>query len=133
MRTLAIVLALTVIAVPTITDTAMMEGIILSQTVTVTAYTKYESCSNKPDCLTASGKPVVVGHAAMSRDLEKKGLKFGDKIHLIGIGHFILEDRMHRKWRNRIDIFMDNYGKAKQFGIQKTLIVASRQKGWISA
>lgn len=134
MRTAFIMLlALTAIAVPTHTETAMMEGVVLSQMVTVTAYTRYESCSNRPDCLTASGKPVVVGHAAMSRDLERKGLRFGDKIHLVGIGFFILEDRMHRRWRNRVDIFMDDYRDAKNFGIRRAVMVASREKGRVSA
>lgn len=134
MRLLATVIALTVLMIATPTDSANYQ-VVMNETVTVTAYTKYESCSKKknPDCLTASGIPVGVGHAAMSRDLERQGLRFGDRIHLIGIGDFVIQDRTHERWRKRIDIYMESYREALQFGKKKARMFATREKGWISA
>lgn len=134
MRLVAILIALTaLLAIATPIDSAIVK-VVLDEKVTVTAYTKYESCSKKknPDCLTASGEPVAVGHAAMSRDLERKGLRFGDRIHLIGYGSFIIQDRTHERWTKRIDIYMESYRDALKFGKKKMRMVASRGK-WVSA
>jgi 3D (Asp-Asp-Asp) domain-containing protein len=135
MRLVAILIALTaMIATPTVIDSAIVK-VVMDAKVTVTAYTKYESCSKRknPDCLTASGIPVEVGHAAMSRDLERKGLRFGDRIHLIGYGNFVIQDRTHARWKNRIDVYMESYQDALKFGKRKMWMVASREKAWVGA
>lgn len=135
MKSLVIVLTLTaILSTATKIEPAVVK-VVMDMDVTVTAYTKYESCSKKknPECLTASGIPVEVGYAAMSRDLERKGLRFGDRIHLIGYGNFIIQDRTHARWKNRIDLYMESYQDALKFGKRKMRMVVSRNKNWVSA
>jgi 3D (Asp-Asp-Asp) domain-containing protein len=135
MRTLAIVLAVTImISIATTIDSAIVKVVMMNDNITVTAYSKQESCSkSNVDCKTASGIPVALGHAAMSRDLEKQGLRFGDRIHLNGIGTFVIQDRTHSRWKKRIDIFMESHRSAIVFGKKKASMIAIRDGGWVSA
>lgn len=83
--------------------------------VKVSAYTLTELNSDK----TASGKYPKKGYIAISRDLEEKhGLKFGDKVHIKGLGIFEIQDRMSEEKRNWVDIYMTSYKKAVRFGIK---------------
>ncbi|PKN76247.1 MAG: hypothetical protein CVU51_17795 [Deltaproteobacteria bacterium HGW-Deltaproteobacteria-1] len=68
---------------------------------------------------TASGEFVRPGIVAVSRDLEKQGLKLGTKIEISGMGTFVVKDRTNKKNRNNIDIFMNSHAKAMRFGRQK--------------
>jgi len=87
--------------------------------VKVSAYSLIEL--NNKDGKTASGRNPKAGYIALSRDLEQKhGLKFGDRVHINGLGIFEFQDRMSEEKRNWVDIYMTSYGKALQFGI-KTL------------
>lgn len=85
--------------------------------VSVTAYTLKECYQNKG--ITASGEYVRPGIVAVSRDLEKQGLKLGTKIKISGMGTFVVKDRTSRKNRSNIDIFMNSHAKAIRFGRQK--------------
>ena len=64
--------------------------------------------------LTASGcKPIAGITIAASRSIP-----FGT--HIVIEGHdYIVQDRLSRKYDNRIDIFMSSEHEAKQFGIKK--------------
>ncbi len=87
--------------------------------VKVSAYTLTEL--NDKDGKTASGKNPKAGYIAISRDLEQKhGLKFGDKVHIKGLGMFEIQDRTSEEKQNWVDIYMTSYRKALRFGI-KTL------------
>ena len=85
--------------------------------VSVTAYTPvWNQCDSTP-FITASNRRVREGIVALSRDLEKKfNLKWGDKVRLRGLGVFEFQDRMHRRWKRKVDIFMWNKKKALEFG-----------------
>ena len=85
--------------------------------VSVSAYTPtHKECDSTP-LITASNKKVRKGIVALSRDLERKfNLRFGDKIKLYGIGTFEFQDRMHKRWKKRVDVFMWNKKKAFEFG-----------------
>lgn len=87
--------------------------------VKVSAYTLTEL--NDSDGKTASGRNPKAGYIAISRDLEQKhGLKFGDRVHIKGLGIFEVQDRTSEEKKNWVDIYMTNYRKAVRFGI-KTL------------
>ena len=90
--------------------------------VKVTAYTLFELKDSEG--ITASGKEVKVGYVAISRDLEKKhGLSFGDKIHLKGLGVFEIQDRTHYSKTNLIDVYMESYRRALDFGVRELEMV----------
>ena len=92
--------------------------------VSVSAYNPTRDQCDSTPFITASNQRVRKGIVALSRDLEKEfGLKFGDKVHLLGIGTFVFADRMHRRWKRREDLFMFSRKKAKIFGRQKTIMV----------
>jgi 3D (Asp-Asp-Asp) domain-containing protein len=83
-------------------------------TVTVTAYSPGDSGT-----ITASGKRAKPGMLAISRDLERLlGLRFGDRVRLVGYGTFPVEDRMARRWKRRVDVRVATHREARQFGIR---------------
>ena len=44
---------------------------------------------------------------AVSRDLEKMGLRHGVKITISGLeGEWTVGDRMHGRWKRKIDVYM---------------------------
>lgn len=85
--------------------------------VTLTAYSPTPDQCGPDPFTTASGEKVRTGIVALSRDIEKEyNLKFGDKIKIIGLGVFEFQDRMHRKWKKKVDIFLWERRKAIEFG-----------------
>ena len=95
-------------------------------TVTVTAYNSlaYQTSSNPH--ITAWGDSLVPGMQciAISRDLIAKGLKHNTPVKIDGFeGIFLVKDKMHTRWKNRIDIYMDlDVKKAKNWGKRKVKI-----------
>ena len=60
---------------------------------------------------------------AVSRDLEKEGLTRGSKIYIEGMGEFEVLDRMNKRWKNRVDIWMEeDTSKARKFGKKELLV-----------
>mgnify|MGYP003805318899 CR=1 FL=1 len=94
--------------------------------IDVTAYTLTECYHNKG--VTASGEMVRPGIIAVSRDLEKKGMKIGTRVRIGALGTFVVKDRTH--WRNRgnIDIYMTSYKEALKFGRRKYTFVVEGEK-----
>lgn len=86
----------------------------------ITAYTLEECHANKG--ITASGKKVKVGMVAVSPDLMKKGLKFGEKIEIENLGTFVVADRTSKRLKNTIDIFMNSSKSARKFGKRKYIL-----------
>lgn len=84
----------------------------------ITAYTPHE---NKGSRITASGKKVREGYVAVSKDLYKSGWKFGKKVQ-IKKKTYIIQDILPSR-KSGIDIFMENYDKAIQFGVQRHDVV----------
>lgn len=88
--------------------------------VTATAYNS--SKSGKPS-IGAWGDKLVDGMKAIavSRDLIKMGLTHGTEVKIEGLpGTYKVMDKMNRRWRRKIDIYM---GKAtKEWGKRKVNI-----------
>lgn len=61
---------------------------------------------------------------AISRDLEKMGLKRGVEVEIDGLaGRYKVLDRMARRWRKKIDIFMgEDIAAARTWGKRKVTI-----------
>ncbi len=83
---------------------------------TVTAYSPTErECDDTP-FLAASGRRPKVGTVAVSRDLFYSGWVFGSRIYIEGLGIYRINDLMHPRWENRIDVFLESERLARRFG-----------------
>ena len=85
--------------------------------VTATIYHAVPEQTDNTPHITASGKHIDMedpqSHRwiAVSRDLEDLGFTFGVKVCVTGAGQldgiWIVQDRMNRKWKNRIDFLVN--------------------------
>ena len=95
--------------------------------VTATAYNSVPSQTSDihPE-ITAWGDSLKPGMKviAVSRDLIAKGLKYNTMVRIDEFSDtFYVKDKMHHKWRNSIDIYMDNdIKKAREWGRRKLII-----------
>ena len=77
--------------------------------VTATAYNSLTNQTNNNPNITAFGDTLKPGlkYIAVSRDLLKEGLKEYTPIKIDSLeGIYFVKDKMHRRWKNRIDIYM---------------------------
>jgi 3D (Asp-Asp-Asp) domain-containing protein len=83
----------------------------IDQTV-ATAYNSLESQTDSSPWITASGSRCRKGVIAANH------LPFGTKVMIEGFGDqiFVVEDRMNRRYKKRIDIWMRSYRDAIKFG-----------------
>ncbi|RKE95398.1 3D domain-containing protein [Ichthyenterobacterium magnum] len=94
--------------------------------VTATAYNSlaYQTSSNPH--ITAFGDSLKPGlkYIAVSRDLLSLGLKHNTQVKIEGFdGIYLVKDKMNKRWKNRIDIYMGTDVKAaKKWGRQKVTI-----------
>ena len=95
-------------------------------TVTASAYNSLKVQGQGNPEITAWGDTLAadVLSIAVSRDLIKKGLKHNTPVIIEGFeGVFIVNDKMHPRWRNKIDIFMgEDKEKALKWGRRKVQI-----------
>jgi 3D (Asp-Asp-Asp) domain-containing protein len=92
--------------------------------LTVTAYTPTEQECDSDPLVTASMRKVRQGTIAVSRDLFYSGWVFGMKVYVEGLGVFEINDLMGKNHKQRIDVFMWEKNKAKEFGRKKLVDVA---------
>ncbi len=98
--------------------------------VDVTAYNAEKGQTDDSPFTTASNQRVREGIIAISRDLEEDyGLSFGDKVFLVGIGVFEVQDRMNRRWKRKVDIFMWSKKEALKFGRKETKMLIELKEG----
>ncbi|MEH6535986.1 MAG: hypothetical protein V7719_06310 [Psychroserpens sp.] len=94
--------------------------------VTATAYNSlaYQTSSNP--YITAFGDSLKPGlrSIAVSRDLLKNGFEHNTLVKVEGLeGTYLVKDKMNRRWRNRIDIYMGiDVNAARQWGKRKVNI-----------
>ena len=91
---------------------------------TITAYSATESECDSDPTITASMRKVRPGTVAVSRDLFNKGWTFGGKIYIKSLGVYEINDLMHERYKNRVDVFIGDTVKARKFGVKKDVIVA---------
>jgi 3D (Asp-Asp-Asp) domain-containing protein len=94
--------------------------------VTATAYTSHRSQTNQNPTLAAWGDTLKPGMRciAVSRDLLKMGLTRNTPVRIKGLpGVYMVKDKLHRRWTNRIDIYHGlDVQAAKQWGKRKVVI-----------
>ncbi len=88
-------------------------------TVMATAYTSEVAQTDSTPFTTASGTTVRDGVIAANF------LPIGTKVkipNVYGDQIFTVEDRMNARYTNRVDIWMEDIGEAREFGVQKVQI-----------
>lgn len=94
--------------------------------VIASAYNSTVGQTSKNPNITAFGDSLKPGmkYIAVSRDLIRKGLKHNTPVKIEGFeGVYLVKDKMHRKWRNHIDIYMgEDIQAAKNWGRRKVCI-----------
>lgn len=104
------------------------EEIIFNDTLTViaSAYNSLPLQTEGNPKITAWGDTLSpdVPSIAVSRDLLKKGLDYSTPVKIEGFdGVFVVNDKMHPRWRNKIDIYMGvDKKKAMRWGRRKVEI-----------
>jgi len=92
-------------------------------TMSIVTVTAYHHCPGSKG-ITSSGRRVKVGMIALSRDLERNlNMDFGDRVLLHGMGVFEFQDRMASRWNKKADIYLDNQGKARNFGVKRYVVL----------
>ena len=91
----------------------------VKRTLTVTAYSPERNQTDDTPNITATNNRVRPGIVAVSRDLFDKGWVFGKKVYIKGMGIFTIDDLMHQRKRNQVDIFMPDTSQALEFGRQQ--------------
>ena len=88
--------------------------------VTASAYTSHKNQCQGDPTLGAWGDRLKPGvkSIAVSHDMLRKGLRHGSKVSIDGLkGTYTVKDKMHSKWRNKIDIYMGyDRNRALQWG-----------------
>lgn len=97
-----------------------------SMMVTASAYNSLESQGVGNVNITAFGDTLVPGmkSIAVSQDLIEKGLTHNTRVKISGLeGTYIVNDKMHPRWKNKIDIYMGvDRNKALEWGRRKVEI-----------
>lgn len=92
-------------------------------TVKATAYNSLAYQTSSTPTIAAWGDSLKPGdkYIAVSKDLLKLGLNRNTEVKLEGFsGTYLVKDKMHSKWRNRIDIYMGtDVKKAIEYGVKK--------------
>ena len=98
---------------------SLMTGEITKMNVFVTGYSSTYWQTDSTPFITAAGTSVRDGIVATNL------LAFGTKIkipELYGNRIFVVEDRMHRRNSQHVDVWFSSYSQAKNFGISNTYI-----------
>ncbi|UGU18358.1 3D domain-containing protein [Sinomicrobium kalidii] len=107
------------------TNKAPQQSITLE--VTAVAYNSVNSQTTTGNpALTAWGDKLKPGMKAIavSRDLIKMGLDYNTKVKIEGLdGVYVVKDKMHKRWKKKIDIYMGQDVKAaRRWGKRKVTI-----------
>jgi 3D (Asp-Asp-Asp) domain-containing protein len=96
--------------------------------VIITGYSSTVEETDSTPFLTASMTSVRPGIIALSRDLIRRynpsaPFRFGDRVHVEGIGVFTVEDTMNERWERRADIWFPSAEEARRWG-RRTLAIS---------
>jgi len=81
--------------------------------VRMTAYPPDRRHTDDSPYVTAFNTRVRRGILAVSRDLENVyGWSYGKEVVILGVGRFVVEDRMHRRHRASVDIWVPTVREA---------------------
>lgn len=89
----------------------------------VTAYNPVSSQTDSTPCLTANGTEICTEHKNI---IAANWLPFGTKVQIpdyFGDRIFEVQDRMNKRYSDRIDVLMYDLTEAKRFGKRKLRII----------
>jgi len=110
-----------------------------------TAYTSSPRETDSTPFITATGARTRLGIIAVSRDLLGSDLPYGSLVRLKDLGRwkdgkdagrfdalfrdivFVVEDTMHRRKRQQIDIWLPDRSLALKFGVRRVKVVVLRR------
>ena len=95
-----------------------------ARTILVTAYSSTKDQTDSSPCTTANGFNVCAN--GEENVIAANFLPFGTKVQFpeyFGDREFVVQDRMHRRFSNRVDIWMKTRTAAKQFGVKHLKMV----------
>lgn len=99
--------------------------------VSASAYNSTVEQTNSAPFIGAWGDRLQPGvkSIAVSRDLLKKGLAHNSVVKIEGFdGEYVVKDKMNKRWKNKIDIYMGLDQKAaKEWGIRKVTITFNKK------
>jgi 3D (Asp-Asp-Asp) domain-containing protein len=111
----------------------MILNILKTLLVTATVYNADPSQTDDSPFITASGAvieqccPGDHRWIAVSRDLEAEGFVFGAKVRITGTdgfdGIWVVQDRMNKRWKKRIDFLVNKSMKGGKWNNVKLTIV----------
>ncbi len=95
--------------------------------VVATGYSSSIYETDSTPFITASNTRTRDGILALSRDLLRRytpgaPFHFGDRVHVTGLGEFVVEDSMNQRWNNRIDIWFPSRLQAIRFGVKEVYL-----------
>ena len=97
-----------------------MDGTAEAQAVriklSVTAYCEHQQVTasgTKPDTSTVAFPPYLIN---------KLGLKYGQLIHIEGVGYRRFQDKMHKRWTDRCDIWNESEKWCLSFGKNERMV-----------
>ncbi len=93
--------------------------IVKSFTGEVTAYTSREEETDSTPFIAASGATVHWGMVATNAYPFGTQVRFPD---IYGDKIFVVKDRMHSRFENRLDIWFPEYSHARHFGLKNTKV-----------
>lgn len=95
---------------------------ILLGNMTITSYRSLPEQTDSTPFITATGEHVHSSGVALSRDLLARWngpVKYGDLVYIEGYGLKVVNDTMHPRHRNHVDIWVETYQEEKAIGVRK--------------
>ncbi len=107
--------------------------------IVATAYNSVPWQTNSEPFVTSSGEAVQKGTLALSRDLIRAenrlmaemgfnpsgAYTYGDTVYVVYVKPMVVNDTMNKRFRNRADIWLEEYGTARDWG-KRNVYIASR-------
>jgi 3D (Asp-Asp-Asp) domain-containing protein len=102
-------------------------------TMTVTSYRSVEAQTDSTPFITSTGEHVHSNGIALSRDLLKRWggpVAYGDIVYVEGYGLKVVNDTMHHRHKNRVDLWVKTYEEEKNVGVRKgkLWLIKTREK-----
>lgn len=124
LRNLSILLGLCLLVAPALAREDLVQYRALI--VTATAYNSVPEQTDDDPEIAAWGDRLSpeIKSIAVSRDLLDMGLKRNARVRIHGLpGEYVVLDKMHERWENRIDIYMgEDINAARRFGMRRLRI-----------